>query len=126
MTNQVTEFSPESVYFREAAKQGVFVLKYCSDCAKPHYYPRAICPHCYSQNLEWKESAGTGEVYSYTTVKRADPPYVVGYIKLDEGVTMLSNIVQVDPEKVTIGMRVACVFEERDGESVPCFAPAEN
>lgn len=110
-------------YF-DAAAEGKLLVRRCRDCGEAHFYPRSICPHCFSERTEWQASAGAGTVYSYS-VMRVGGPFVIAYVTLDEGPTMLTNIVDCDPESVRIGQRVRVVFRPTDGDSVvPMFAPA--
>src|SRR5262245_18064282 len=90
----------------EGAKPGKLLVKWCRRCAKPHLDPRGICPHCMSTNGEWREAKGTGEIFTYSVMRGAKPAYGVAYVTLDERVTMMTNIVDVDPEKVKVGQRV--------------------
>jgi uncharacterized OB-fold protein len=85
-----------------------------------------------SSQVEWVRSAGRGKVLTFTVCRlpvaeayAADVPYVVALIRLDEGPTMMSNIVECDVESVAIGMPVEVVFENWSEEiSVPQFRPA--
>lgn len=109
----------------DAAAQGVFKLPYCRSCDQPHWYPRPVCPRCLSDKVEWETASGQGEIYSFTIMRRAKIPYAIGYVKLDEGPVMMSNLVTEDFEALHIGMRVKVFFED-DGEGnlVPLFEPA--
>ena len=51
----------DETYF-EAATSGKLLLKYCNACNQYHHYPRALCPFCFSDQTEWKESKGTGTI----------------------------------------------------------------
>ena len=52
-------------------------------------------------------------------------PYCIAYVTLDEGVSMLTNIVDCDLDTVKIGMRVKVTFKPSDGgPPVPMFTPA--
>jgi hypothetical protein len=88
------------------------------------------CPHCLSTDWAFEPSTGRGTVYSYTVVHRPpqpgfDPPYVLAIVDLDEGWSMLTNVVGVEPGDVRIGQRVAVRFEDvTDEVALPCFAPA--
>jgi len=116
---------PETLPFWQAAAEGRLLLKYCRDCGRAHWYPRTLCPHCHSAALEWRESAGAGSVYSFTVVRRAEPPYVLAYVRLDDGPTLLTNIVETDPDSVRIGQRVGLCFRPApEGRAMPCFRPA--
>jgi len=107
-----------------AARQGVLKLRRCTACQRPHWYPRPVCPFCQG-DTEWVDAAGTGEIYSVSVTRRAGPiPYALAFVKLDEGVTMMSNIVDCDLDDLRIGQRVRLVFKAADdGERVPMFTP---
>jgi uncharacterized OB-fold protein len=108
-----------------AAKQGVLKLRRCTACQKPHFYPRALCPFCLG-DTEWIDAKGTGEIYSVSVTRRAGPiPYAIAYVKLDEGVTMLTNIVDCDLDALRIGQRVKVCFKPAEGDAaIPMFTPA--
>jgi len=113
---------PDNEAFVAAAKEGRFVLRWCNDCGKTHWYPRAVCPHCLSSRTQWKPASGRGTVCSYSTMQRVDPPFTLAYVTLDEGPTMLTNLVGDGPYR--IGMRVAVRFvASDDGTPVAVFAP---
>lgn len=117
--------SLETQLYWDGAKQGKLMVKHCAACNKTHHYPRAICPHCFSDRTEWKEAKGTGTIYSFSFMRRAQVPYVMAYVTLDEGSTMMTNIVDCDSDQVRIGMKVRVVFKPTEGGgAVPMFAPA--
>ncbi len=114
----------ETERFWEAAAAGELLLKRCRACGETHYYPRAICPFCLSGDTEWFAAAGTGRVYSYSVMRRGEVPYVIAYVTLPEGVTIMSNIVDCDPDSVAIDQEVTVVFKETEGgASLPLFTP---
>ncbi|MGH8664157.1 MAG: Zn-ribbon domain-containing OB-fold protein [Burkholderiales bacterium] len=112
-------------YF-EAAGQGKLLLKKCNDCKEVHHFPRAICPFCFSTKLDWVEAKGTGTIYSYSVTRRAGPiPYCIAYVTLDEGISVLTNIVDCDLDTVKIGQKVKLTFKKTEnGTSMPMFALA--
>jgi uncharacterized OB-fold protein len=111
-------------YF-EAAGQGKLLLKKCGDCGEIHHYPRGICPFCLSDKVSWHEAKGTGTIYTYSVTRRAGPvPYCIAYVTLDEGVSMMTNIVDCDLDTVRIGQRVKVTFKKsQGGVSIPMFTP---
>lgn len=117
---------PEAMPFWEAAKDGRLLVKRCDDCGETHYYPRDICPHCMSANTQWLDTSGLGTVYSFSTMGKDEARYTLAYVSLDEGVTMLTNLVDCDPAAaLSIGQRVKVVFKPSEGAyPVPMFAPA--
>ena len=114
----------EQGYF-DGAAEGRLLLRQCGACGKPHHYPRAICPFCMSGDLRWVQASGAGTVYTFSVTRRGvDIPYCIAYVTLDEGVTMMTNIVDCDLDTVRIGQRVRVVFKSADnGASVPLFTP---
>jgi len=116
--------NPEGQAYWEAAGQGKLLLKFCTACNEYHHYPRALCPHCFSDKTEWREAKGTGTIYSYSVMRRAAPPYAMAYVTLDEGVSMMTNLVDCDFDALKIGQRVKVVFKPSEGgPAVPMFTP---
>jgi uncharacterized OB-fold protein len=111
----------------EAARAARLLIQRCDSCRQHIFYPRSVCPHCMSDEIQWVAAAGTGTVYSYTVVHRSpdsfkqDVPYVVALIDLDEGVRMMSNIVG-GAGPLTIGARVEVFFDAVTAEiTLPKF-----
>ena len=125
-TIQAPLLNPENERYFQAAKEGVLLVGKCNDCNEYHFYPRLICPHCNSDNTEWAPAKGTGVIYSFSTMQRGVPiPYTIAYVTLDEGVSMMANIVDCDPDTLNIGDKVKLVFKSaEDGTAVPMFTPA--
>ena len=95
--------------FAQALAQGRFQIQHCSACGQHVFYPRALCIHCGSAQLEWVAPSGAGSVYSSTTVRRkpqAGGDYNVALVDLAEGPRLMSRIDGVAPDQVRIGMRV--------------------
>jgi uncharacterized OB-fold protein len=73
------------------------------------------------------EAGGAGVVHAFTVVHRApaeyrsEVPYVVALVDLDEGVRMMTRLVEVEPDTVRVGMPVEVAIQ---GEPrLPCFRP---
>jgi uncharacterized OB-fold protein len=116
--------SLESERYWEATREGVLLLKRCRDCGRTHHYPRAVCPGCLSGDTEWYRARGRGTVYTFSVMRRASPPYVIAYVTLDEGVTMMTRIVGCDPDRLAIGDAVEVTFEPTEGgHALPVFRP---
>jgi uncharacterized protein len=115
----------ESKPYWEGAAGGQLLIRLCNACGKAHHYPRAICPHCFSEDTGFIVASGNAVIYSYSITRQAKPPYVIAYVTLDEGVSMLTNIVDCDVEGVRIGQKVKVKFlEAEDGYALPVFALA--
>lgn len=116
---------PETSEFWAAAAQGRLLLKTCSDCGKPHWYPRVACPLCGSPDLEWRQASGRGTLYAFSPARRADPPYILAYVTLDEGPMLMTNIIDARFEDLRIGQAVRVRFQPAaEGRMMPFFALA--
>ena len=116
----------ETKAFWDATAKGQLHVGKCDDCGEHYYYPRPLCPFCFSDKVEWLQAKGTGEIYTYSVTRRGGPvPYCIAYVTLDEGVRMMTNIVDADLDTIRIGQKVKVVFKKSEGGfSVPMFAPA--
>ena len=112
----------ESKAFFDAARQGRLLIPVCTTCTRAHWYPRAICPFCASDKVDWREASGKGTIYTFSIMRRVKEPYVIAHVTLAEGPTMLTNIVACDADDVRIGQTVTVVFQDSDeGPPVPMF-----
>jgi hypothetical protein len=116
------QVNPEIQPFFDAAAQGRLMIKRCAACGQTHHYPRALCPFCASERTEWVPASGRGTIYSYSVMRRVPVPYAIAYVTLEEGVTMMTNIVDCDLDGLRIGQSVKLTFKPTDGgPPVPMF-----
>ena len=116
--------SAETKDYWDAAGQGKLLVRKCTACGEAHHYPRTICPFCFSDKTGWITASGKGVIYSYSVMRRAPVPYVMAYVTLAEGPTMMTNIVDCDFDKLKIGQDVKVVFKPTDGgPPLPMFTP---
>ena len=118
--------NPESAAFYAAAKEGRFLIGRCTDTGQFFWYPRAVSPFTFgAATLE--PASGRGTIYSFSPMRRVDPPFTIAYVTLEEGPTMLTNMVDCDPDQLSIGQAVTLVWKPAaDGTPVPCFTPAKS
>jgi uncharacterized OB-fold protein len=123
----------DTSFFWDAARQQQLVLHRCTACGQLQYPPDVVCVYCQSQDLEPEQLSGRGALYSFAVVRRAFHggflnalPYVVALVELQEqpGLRMLTNLVDVDPGQLRVGMPVEVTFEERGAVTLPQFRPA--
>ncbi|MGC1359138.1 MAG: zinc ribbon domain-containing protein [Xanthobacteraceae bacterium] len=115
----------ETQPFWNAAREGRFVVPVCTACGRVHWYPRAICPFCDSEKVEWRPASGRGTIYTFSVMRRVKQAYAIAHVTLAEGPTMLTNIIDCDFDKLSICQAVAVVYKESEnGQPVPMFAPA--
>jgi uncharacterized OB-fold protein len=111
-----------------------FCIPFCESCNEYYFYPRIMCPHCSSQNVTFKEHNGLGEIYSFTVVQRTivesfekDVPYTMALVQIDDnGTKMMTRIIDCEPSKVYIGMKVKLKFHKMDNVTLPFFVPDER
>jgi len=117
--------NPENKPFWDAAQDNRLILKFCKSCNESHYYPRTICPHCGSDSTVWVESKGLGEIYSYTVMRRGvEVPFAMAYVRLNEGVSLLTHLTNCDFDTIEVGQKVKVVFQEtQDGQKTHLFEP---
>lgn len=128
-TKPLPDLAGHAGEFYGFCKEGELRFQRCASCHSWRHVPRELCAECGSWDWTWERSSGKGEVYTWTVVGRAlhpafaeSCPYAPTVIELDEGVRLLSEVVDVDPEALEIGMRVEIVFEHVTGEiSLPKF-----
>lgn len=117
--------NPEVEPYWEGARAGRLMIKHCNGCGKPHFYPRTICPRCMSDATEWRAASGKGTLYTYTVMRRTKEPYAIAFVRLEEGVSMMTNIVDCDLDELRIGQKVLLRWQKaEDGTPVPVFTPA--
>ena len=125
---------PWTQEFWKATKKGKFLIQQCQDCNSNIFFPKKVCPECWSNNLGWQEASGKAQVYTYTIVLdmveaafMGDLPYVIAMVDLEEDIRMTTRIVNCNPKDVKIGMDVELVFDEVSEEcSLPMFQPADK
>ena len=111
--------------FWEGVRRGELVVQRCSGCHRLRHYPQPLCPDCRSAEFDWAPLSGRGVIHSYCVAHRAfhpawqeHVPYVLATIELEEGVRMMCDLLDVDPESVAIGQRVEVYFAELPGQGV--------
>ena len=106
----------------------------CDGCGAFRFPPLTGCRHCGATEAEWVRVSGRGRVFSYTIAVnpalpnlRDDVPYNVVVVEFDDapGARLVSNVLDVAPEDVHVGMEVDLVFDEpKPGVVLPRFRRA--
>ena len=115
--------------FFDGVADGQLRVQQCGDCGAHQFYPRVVCKHCGGDHSQWVVASGRGQVASFSVVRRAvsadfEAPYVIALIDLEEGVRMMSHVIDIDPDQVVSGMAVTVVFRPVGGADIrPVFRP---
>ena len=113
--------------FWEGVERHELVFEKCKECGNWIHPPRPMCPRCHSLEKEWAPSTGKGTIYSWVTYRESPhpgfkAPYSVVLVELEEGVRLVSNMVDIKPEEISIGMPVEVVFDDvAEGITLPKF-----
>jgi uncharacterized protein len=117
----------DSSAFWAGADRGELIIQQCGDCTTFYHPPRPMCPKCHTTAMRPVKANGRGTIYSYCipihppSFGFAAPP-IVALIDLEEGVRIVSNVVGIEYEKVTNGLKVEVEFEPTEGgHQVPVF-----
>jgi uncharacterized OB-fold protein len=117
----------DNMGFWEGINKHELVFQKCKQCGAWIHPPRPTCPSCRSFEREWARSSGKGTVYSWVTYLESPhpafkAPFSVVLVELEEGLKLISNMVDVAPEEISIGMPVEVVFDEiTEGLTLPKF-----
>jgi uncharacterized OB-fold protein len=120
----------DSAVFWDAAREGRLVAQRCAGCGRLRHPPRPMCPNCHSLEVEVAELSGRGTLYSYAILHHPrnpafDYPVLAALVDLDEGLRLVSNLVEVPADEIRIGMPLEAVFvPTADGAAVPVFRSA--
>ncbi len=123
--------TPDTAPFWQACDSGELLLQRCSSCSTLRYFPRPGCHNCGSLEFSWQKSTAKGTIYTYTSVYRpahpafTDVPYTLVVVELEEGVRIMSQLVDCSPEDVRIGMAVGVAWDTSVEPALPYFKPLE-
>jgi len=116
--------------FWDAATRHELALQRCTHCERRVFYPRAHCPHCWSDRLLWDLASGHGRLKTFSLVhKPGHPgwqpaaPYALGVIALAEGPAMLSTLLAPDLDSLHLGMPLRVRFVSIGAFTLPMFEP---
>lgn len=126
----IPEITPGMAPFWAAARERRLIVQRCSGCGALRFPARPICSRCLGRAAEWVPVSGRGEIFSVAVMHQAahpafaaEAPYAVVIVALEEGVHMLSGVVNVAARDVRIGMPVEVTFEARGDVLLPVFQP---
>lgn len=118
----------DSQPYWDGARAGELRYQRCSACGEAQFPPGRVCARCLSDRVDWMVSEGHGTVHSFTVVHRpptpdfrADVPYVIALVDLEEGFRVMVNLRGEDALTASIGSLVDIIFEatERDEIVLP-------
>jgi acetyl-CoA acetyltransferase/uncharacterized OB-fold protein len=117
-------------YYWQAGADGVMRFKSCNACGALLHPPVPVCRYCRSTDIGIRDVSGRGIVIGFTVNHqpwdpRFPPPFVIATVAIEEDprVRVISNLVDVDPDTLEVGMRVQARFEHHEDVWLPLFVP---
>lgn len=117
-----------SMPFWDATQQGRLSIPRCGDCRAYFFYPRELCPYCWSQNWSWRDVSGAAALKTYTVVHRPGhfgwapvTPYAIGLVELAEGPTLLTHVLAAE-DQLRVGLELQVKLIKVGEWVLPCFA----
>jgi uncharacterized OB-fold protein len=126
---------PHEVPFWEYCERRELRIQQCASCGRFRHPPQPVCALCRSTKSQWTQVGGDGEVYTYTIVHHAATPslreavpYNVAIVLLDgaDDVRLTSNVIDVPPGEMRVGLRVKLAWETAGGRLLPRFRKADG
>jgi len=119
--------TPDTQEFWDGCDAGVLRVQRCEECGAHVFFPSIACQRCHSADLGWVDCSGSGEIKTFTIVRRGvgafapDAPYTIAIVGLDEGPQLMTYIVDCEESELAIGKRVKVHFQPRGDRSLPVF-----
>lgn len=125
--------TPANAPMLDAWARGELSLQQCEACGSKVWFPRELCPACWSPKLAWKPSAGKGVIVSWTRIHRhihaafaPEAPTYLAEVKLDDGWLMMARVLVGEGREIESGARVEPVpMPEAARFPLPTFRLAE-
>lgn len=120
----------DTEFFWEGARRGELRVQRCGACGERRHPPGPACPQCGALEPTYDVVSGRGTVFSYV-VHRHPPvpgkelPILLALVELEEGVRMVGELLDVDPDDVRIGAPVEVAWLRVDDDlTIPAWRPA--
>jgi uncharacterized OB-fold protein len=128
------EIFPFNAPFWEGTRNHELRIQECQACSHRQFPPKSSCEECMKRDFNWVKCSGKGKVYSFAMISQVvmnslafqrEIPYVLASIDLEEGVRIISQVVDSNPDQAKIGMDVEVFFEDiGDNVSITKFRPS--
>ena len=123
--------NPDTVEWWQGTKAAKLLVRECNSCGYMFFPPYPMCARCNSMDLGWRQSAGTGVVYSYCVIVQPvaamfarTVPFVIGLVELDDCRSPDGSLIRIpfamidDEDAVAIGLRAEVIFEPTNDQNI--------
>jgi uncharacterized OB-fold protein len=125
MDKPMPEPTPLTEPFWTGLKNRKVCIQYSPSSDAYVFYPRVLAPRTLADDLEWREISGEGILYTFTIAERPTAPHwegsvpqLLAVVELNEGPRLSTEMVNVDPAALKVGMRVKPVFEDHPDHDI--------
>jgi uncharacterized OB-fold protein len=113
----------DDAFFWNGLRQHKLLIQCCASCATLRHPPRPMCSMCNSLDWDTIEASGRGTIYSYVMPQHPrfpffEYPYIVALVELAEGVRLVSNLCDIAPQAVKVGLAVEVFYRRFDNDVV--------
>ncbi|BBZ04951.1 acyl dehydratase [Mycolicibacterium chitae] len=117
MTRPVPLPTPVSQPYWDGLGRHEVWIQYSPSLDRYVFYPRVLAPGTLADDLEWRQISGAGTLVSFAVAQRpvapqfADAvPQLLAVVAWDEGPRFATELVDVEPDELAVGMPVTPVF----------------
>jgi uncharacterized OB-fold protein len=123
--------SPDDAFFWDGVAERRLLIQRCRGCGRLRHPPAPMCGDCGSLEWEGQPMSGRGIVYSWIRSRHPnrpdEAPRVVVLVELEEGVRIVSNLVDTQHDGPYEDLPVEVTYRSRDdGVTLPCFRVVER
>ena len=100
-------------HFVDLLDEGRVAGTRCRKCGECFFPPRADCFNCLSEEMEWFDITGTGQLISYSTLIYAptgfeqDLPYTIALVQYGNNFKLFGRLSkEIKTEEIKIGMKL--------------------
>ncbi len=118
----------EEEWFKDSPEGLVLTGSRCEACGKVFFPKKVACPNCFDGELREVALSKRGTLHTYTLSTMGplgmEPPYIIGFIDLPEGIKLFSVLADCEPwdEVLEIGMEMEMVIgkikQDQDGNEI--------
>lgn len=133
MTRPLPQLTAQNEFFWTAGADDRLRVQECLSCQSLIHPPAPVCRYCRETTMGVREVSGKATLAGLTVNHRfgfpdLPPPYVVAEVALieDPRVRLTTNIIDADPDELSLGQPVEVVFQQIEDVWLPLFKPATD
>ena len=112
--------------FYDGAREHRLMIQQCAACGVVIWPVKSRCDNCMQPTVNWVQASGKATLYSFALMHQvyhpgfaSEVPYIIAQVDLEEGLRILTNLVDCSSSDLQIGMPLAIT----DEVTLPKFRP---